>query len=62
MKVPRQQKLQQISFNCSLYIGYENSDNFYEKCTATPHYFLVADTTLALDNPLLFRKNILETI
>ena len=36
--------------------------NLYKKCTAKPYSFLVIDTTLALDNPLRFRKNLLEII
>ena len=36
--------------------------NLYEKCTAKPHSFLVIDATLASDNPLRFRKNLLERI
>ena len=31
--------------------------NFCEKCTAKLYSFLVIDSTLALDNPLRFRKN-----
>ena len=29
-------------------------------CTEKPYSFLVIDTTLALDNPSRFRKNLLE--
>ena len=36
--------------------------NLYKKCTAKQYSFLVIDTTLALDNPLRFRKNLLEII
>ena len=31
--------------------------NLYKKCTATPYSFLVIDTTLESDDPLLIRKN-----
>ena len=34
----------------------------YKKCTAKPCSFLVIDTILASDNPLLFRKSLLERI
>ena len=34
----------------------------YEKGTARPYYFLVIDGTLASDNPLRFRKNLLERL
>ena len=36
--------------------------NMYKKCTAKPCSFLVIDTILASDNPLLFRKSLLERI
>ena len=32
----------------------------YNKCTSKPYSFLVIDTTLSLNNPLRFRKNLLE--
>ena len=62
MKILNKQELQQIAFNHSSDIGYENFMNIYKKCTANPSSFLVIDTTLASDNPLLFRKNLLERI
>ena len=36
--------------------------NLYKKCTAKPFSFSVIDTTLASDNPLRFRKNLLEIV
>ena len=36
--------------------------NLYKKYTAKPYSFLVSDATLASDNPLRFRKNVLERI
>ena len=36
--------------------------NPYKKSTEEPYSFLVIDTTLASDNPLRFRKNLLEKI
>ena len=40
--------------------------NLYKKCTAKAYSFLVIDATtdanLASDNPLRFRKNLLERI
>ena len=36
--------------------------NLYKKCTAEPYSFLAIDTTLASDNSLRFRKNLLERI
>ena len=53
---------QQIPFNYSSNIDYEDFMNLYKKCTAKPYSFLVIDTTLASDNPLRFRKNLLQRI
>ena len=36
--------------------------NTYKKRTAKPHSFLVIGTTLAWDNPIHFKKNLLERI
>ena len=36
--------------------------NSYKKCTAKPYSFLVIDATLASDNPLCFRKTLVERI
>ena len=62
MKIPNKGELQQISFNHSSGIDFRDFMNFYKKCTAKPYSFLVIDATLALDNPLRFRKNLLERI
>ena len=36
--------------------------NLYKKCTVKPYFVLVIDATLASDNPLHFRKNLVERI
>ena len=36
--------------------------NLLKKCTGKPYYFLVIDTTLASDNTLHSRKNLLKRI
>ena len=36
--------------------------NLCKKCTAKPYFCLVTNVTLASDNPLRFRKNLLERI
>ena len=56
------QKLQQIAFNHLLDIDFKNFMNLYKICTAKLFSFLVIETTLASDNPLHFRKNLLEKI
>ena len=34
--------------------------NLYKKCTAKQYSFLVIDATLASDNPLRFRENLVQ--
>ena len=46
----------------SLDIDFKDFMNLYKKCTVKPYSFLVFDATLASDNPLSFRKNLLERI
>ena len=36
--------------------------NPHKKCAVKPYYFLVIDATLASDNTLCFRKNLVERI
>ena len=62
MKIPNNRELQQIAFNHSSYIDFQDFMNLYIKCTAKPHSFLVISITLASDNPLHFRENLLERI
>ena len=62
-KVPKDVKkreLQQIALNHSSDIGFKYFIKIYKKCTAEPYSFLVNDTTLPSDDPLRFRKNLLE--
>ena len=62
MKIPNKRELQQITFNHSSDIDFQDFMNLYKKCTAKPCYFLVIDTTPASDNSSRFRKNLLEKI
>ena len=62
MKIPIKREIQQIAFNRSSAIDFQNLMNLYKKCTEKPYSFLVIDTTLASDNSSHFRKNLLETI
>ena len=34
----------------------------YKKCTAKKYSFLVSDTTLLTDDPMRFRKNLLDSL
>ena len=60
MKIPNKRELLQIAFTYSLDIDFKDFMNLYKKCTRKPYSFLVIDTTFASDNPLRFRKNLLE--
>ena len=40
MKIPNKRELQQIAFNHSSDIDFQNFSNFHKKCTAKPCYFL----------------------
>ena len=58
MKNPNKRKLQQIAMNYSSDINTKDFIKIYKRCTYKPYSFLVNGTTLALDNPLRFRKNL----
>ena len=62
MKNPHKRELQQIPFNHSSDIDFQDFMNLYKKCTAKPYSFLVISNTLVSDNPERFRKNLLERI
>ena len=54
MKIPKKRGLQQIAFDHSSDIGFEEFMNLYKKCPAKQYCFLFIDTTLASDNLLRF--------
>ena len=60
MKIPNKRELQQIALNHSSDIDFKDFMKIYKKCNAEPYSFLVNDTILSSDNPLRFRKNLLE--
>ena len=60
MKIPNKRQLQQIASNHSSDINFKDFINVYKKYTDKPYSFLVNDTRLASDNPLQFRKNLLN--
>ena len=62
MKITNKRKLQQIAFNHSAYMDFQEFMNLYKMCTQKPYSFLVNDTTLASDNSSRFRKNLQERI
>ena len=62
MKIPNKREPQQIAFNYSSDIHFQDIMNLYKIFTAKPCSFLAIDTTLASDNSLRFRKNLSEII
>ena len=62
MKIPHKRQFQQIAFNYSSDIDYQDFMNLYRECTENPYSFLVIDTILTSDNPLHFRRNLVERI
>ena len=62
MNISNKRELQQIAFNHSPDIDFRDFLNLYKKYNAKPYSLLVIDATLASDNPLRLRKNVLERI
>ena len=62
MKIPSKRKLKQIAFNHSSDIDFPDFIYLYKKWTAKPYSFVIIDTTLLSNNPLGFRKNLIERI
>ena len=60
MKIRNKKELQQIAFNHSSDIDFQDFTNLYEKSTAKPHSVLAINTTLLSDNASHFRKILLE--
>ena len=58
-QIPTKQELQKIESNNSSEMSFMN---LYKKCSAKPYSFLVINATLASDNLLGFRKDLLERI
>ena len=58
MKIPNKRELQQIAIDRSSNINTKVFIKIYNKCTDEPYSFLVNNTTLSLDDPLRFRKNV----
>ena len=59
-KIPNKRELQETAINHSSDISTKDFANIYRKCTAEPYSFLVIDTMLASNNPLMFRKNLFD--
>ena len=59
IKIPSIGGLQQIGSNHLSDIEFKDFMKLDKDCTKEPFSFLVNNTTLPLDNPLRFRKNLL---
>ena len=62
MNISNKQEFQQIEFNHSSDIDFQDFMNLYKKCTEQAYSFLLINVTLASDNPLNFRENLLRRI
>ena len=62
MKILNKRELQQIAFNPFSDIGFQDFMNLYKKNSIKAYSFIAVDTTLASDNPLSLRCNLLERI
>ena len=58
MKILNKREHQQTALTSD--IDFKDFIKIYKKCTAEPYSFSVNDATLASDNPLRFRKNLLK--
>ena len=59
-KIPNKKELQEIATNHSSDFHFKDFLKLYKDYTKEPYSFLVNDATLSLDNPLQFRKNLLQ--
>ena len=59
-KIPNKRELQQIVINHSSDISTNDFIKIHKKFTAEPYSFLVNDTMLTSDNPLMFKKNLFD--
>ena len=57
-KVPKKRELRDIAINHSSDTKTEDFIYTYKECSVEPYSFFINDTTLASNNPLMFRKNL----
>ena len=60
MKIPNKRELQQISSNHLSDIYFKDFIKLYKDYTKELYSFLVNDPTLSSENPLRFRKDLLQ--
>ena len=59
MKIPNKREFQQIASNHLSDIDFKDFMKLYKDYVKESYSFLMNDTTLSLDNPLQFRKELL---
>ena len=62
MKINNKSELQNIAINHSVDINYQDFIKINRECTKEPYNVLTINTTLPLNNPLRFRKNLFDTL
>ena len=62
MKITNKKELQQIAFNLSSDIDFQDFANLHEKCTAKSYSLSVVDIILTSDNSSNIIMNLLERI
>ena len=60
IKINNRKELQSIAINHSTYIDYKDFIKIYRECTKEPFNFLIIDTALPGNHPLIFRKNLFD--
>ena len=61
MKIHNKRELQNIATNHPADFAYKDFMKIYRNCTNEPYSFLPIDTTLPADNPMKFRKKLLDS-
>ena len=61
MKINNKRELQNIAINHSPDIDYQDFIRIYRECTKEPYNNLTIDTTLPATDPLIFRKNLIDS-
>ena len=61
MKIHNKRELQNIATNHSADFAYKDFMKIYRNCTNESYSFLPIDTTLPADNPMKFRKKLLDS-
>ena len=61
MKINNKRELQNVAFNRSADIGYQDFIKIYKESTKEPYNFFTINTKLPASDPLRFRKNLFDS-